>query len=151
MPWKQVSKYTEQNLMINLHVAYKLQKSSRIFKFGSAAVCLHDVTQWYIKVSWWGLSKLTWVLKATKLHSYCIFMWFYVHCSWGFPTGWCGPTLEKYAHWSNHSRLIWSSFSYMCVLFSNNNICIWVWLCLLMWCLICSFQFEWMVFGTHPS
>lgn len=43
MPRKQVSKYTEQNLMINLHIAYKLQKTSRIFKFDSAEVSLHEV------------------------------------------------------------------------------------------------------------
>jgi len=30
IPWKQVSKQTEQNLMIDLHIAYKLQKTSRI-------------------------------------------------------------------------------------------------------------------------
>lgn len=115
--------------MIYLHVACKLQKSSRIFKFDSAEVCLHGINQWYTKLPWWGLGKLTWVLKAAKLHSHGIFTWFYVHCSCGFPTGWCGPALEKYAHWSNHSRLIWTSVSYMCVLFSNNNIYIWVWPC----------------------
>lgn len=150
MPWKQVSKCTAQNLIINLHVAYKLQKSSRIFKFDSAAVCLHGVTQWYIKISWWGWasSRGSWKQQnCIHIASSCGFMY-------TAPVG--SPQADVDLLWKNMpiGVTVAGSFDflcYMCVLFSNNNICIWVWLYLLMWCLICSFQFEWMVFGTHPS